>query len=141
MRRWTILAFAMFTIVCLMETTTVTPVIVEVKEEPFIEPTATPVCQHADGVTLDVRRIRDTTVMLHASGLQPGERPTVIYSTFSNTGSAMAELGYFAEGADEYGELSVDLLGLMPLEGQISANWDIRFIHLHGVECATITLP
>ena len=143
MRRWIILAFAIFTIACLIQTAvTETPVIEEAIEEPFIEPTATPDCQHASGVTLEVRRIRDTTVELHVSGLQPGEKPSIIYSTsISGESSAMGEMYDFAEGADQHGEFSVDLPGLRPLEGQTSATWDIRFIHSRGVEWATITLP
>jgi len=42
---------------------------------------------------------------------------------------------------DQHGNFSIDLPGLIRLEGETNATWDIRFIHARGVECATITLP
>lgn len=139
MRPWIVLVVAAFAIACAPP---VPVVIEEPMTEPFVEPTPTPDCLHAEGVTMEVRRIRDTTVALDVSGLQPGEKPTVIYSTsIANKSSAMTEMYGFAEGADENGEFSIDLPGLVPLEGQTRATWDIRFIHARGVECATVTLP
>lgn len=141
MRGWIVLAIAMFGTACLAQVTA-TPILEVPMEEPFVEPTATPMCQPFPGVTLETRRISDSTIELHVSGLQPGEKPSVIYSTsIRGKSSAMTEMYDFAEGADQYGEFSVDLPGLVPLEGQTSATWDIRFIHSRGVECATITLP
>jgi len=110
-------------------------------EVPFVEPTATPDCLHTDGVTLDVRRISDSGVELRARGLQPGEIPYITYSTFSSARSMSGTSGIFVKGADANGEFVFELKGLLPLEGQTSAAWDIRFIHARGVECATITLP
>ena len=97
-------------------------------------------CQPSPGVTLETRRVSDSMVEMHASGLEPGELPFVIYSTFSNTGGTMVELNY-TRGADENGEFSFDLSELMPHKGQTSTTWDIRLIHSRGVACATITLP
>ena len=119
----------------------VTPFVEEAIEEQFVEPTATPVCQHASGVLLEVHRISESTARLRASGLQPGENPSVIYGTHDNKGSSMGEMYGFAEGVDDNGEFTLDIPGLVPPEGNISAAWDIRFIHSRGVECATITLP
>lgn len=142
MKLWNILALAMFISGCLAQPPATSILVTEVPmEEPFVEPTATPDCQPANGVTLEVRRIRATTVELHASGLQPGEKPSVIYSTSSDRASTWGEMYDSAEGADQRGEFSMDLPGLIPLEGQSSSTWDIRFIHSRGVECATITLP
>lgn len=139
MKPWIVLAIAALAIACAPPA----PVIVEEPMvEPFVEPTATPQCQPAEGVTVEVRRISDTTLGLRVSGLQPGDKPTVIYSTsIPNEGSSMGEMYDFAEGVDENGEFSVDLPGLRPLEGQTSATWDIRFIHARGVECVAVTLP
>lgn len=142
MKRWTILSFAIFTVACLIPfTVTEAPVVEEAIEETFITPSATPNCHHASDVTMQVLRLSSWTVKLQVSGLRPGEKPSVIYNTRSNTGSSMGEMYDFAEGADEYGNISIDLPGLIPLEGETSATWDIRFIHARGVECATITLP
>ena len=145
MRRWIVLVLAGFSIACLMQTTATAIPSPEVEvgiEEPFIEPTATPMCQHSSKVTLNVRRINDSSVELRVNGLQPGEVPYVIHSTsLSGVGGTIGESGTFVEGADENGEFLFMLTGLRPLKGQSSATWDIRFIHIRGVECATITLP
>jgi hypothetical protein len=140
MRPWIDLIFAVSVSGCLTVGTT-TPIVEVPLEEAYVEATATPLCQHSLAVTVETRRISDSTVELHASGLQPGEMPYVIYSTFSKNGGTMGEMGIFLEGADENGEFSVSLPGLIPLGGEISATWDIRFIHARGVECTTITLP
>lgn len=142
MKRWIILFFAVFTVACLIPATmTETPVVEESIEYTFTVPSATPDCRHASDVTLEVVHISNSTVELQVSGLQPGEKPSVIYSTHSNTGSSSGEMGDFAKGADENGEISIDLPGLIPLDKQINSTWDIRVIHVRGVECATITLP
>lgn len=139
MKPWTVLAFAALAAACVPPA----PVVIEEPmTEPFVEPTATPHCQHAEGVTMEVRRIRETTVALHVTGLQPGEKPTVIYSTsIPNESASMGEMYDFAEGADQNGAFSVDIPGLVPLEGQSRATWDVRLIHARGVECVTVTLP
>lgn len=118
-----------------------TPV-VAVQIMPPISPTATPDCQPIAGVMIEVRRLSDTTAVLHASGLQPGEIPFIFYSTsISGVRSMRGEAGGFAKGADEQGEFSFELTGLQPLEGQARATWDIRLVHRRGVACAAITLP
>lgn len=118
-----------------------TPV-VEVQIMPPVSPTATPDCQLAAGVAIEVRRLSDTTAVLYASGLQPGEIPFIFYSTsISGVGSMRVEAGGFAKGADEQGEFSFELTGLRPLEGQARATWDIRLVHRRGVACTEITLP
>ena len=141
MRPWFVLIFALLVTACLPQNTATHSPVVEMTVETFVEPTATPDCIHADGVTLDVRRINDSSVELHARGLQPGEIPFVIHSTFSRTRSMSGEAGSFVEGADGQGEFVYELKGLIPLEGETSATWDIRFIHARGVECAIIILP
>ncbi len=53
MRYWIIFAVAIFCTACMPQNTgTLTPE-VNVAIEPFVEPTATPDCLHADGVRLD----------------------------------------------------------------------------------------
>jgi hypothetical protein len=142
MKRWTILFFAIFTVACLLPVTiTEVPVVEEPIEYTFTAPSATPDCRHASAVTLEIVRISNSTVELQVSGLQPGEKPSVLYSTSSNTSSSIGEMGDFAKGADENGEISIYLPGLIPLDEQINSTWDIRVIHTRGVECATITLP
>jgi len=141
MRSWFILIFACFIIGCLPQNTTTPMPVVEVAVEPFVEPTSTPDCLHADGVTLDLRRISDSGGELHVSGLKPGEIPYITHSTFNRTSSKSGASGSFVEGADTNGKFVFELKGLLPLEGETSATWDIRFIHARGVECATVTLP
>ncbi len=115
---------------------------VTVQVMPPVSPTATPDCQPAAGVEIEVRRVSDTTALLHASGLQPGEIPFIFYSTsISGVGSMRGESSGFAKGADEHGEFSFELTGLQPLEGQARATWDIRLVHRRGVACTEITLP
>ena len=109
--------------------------------EPPTIPTATPDCQPAAGVTLQVWRGDDTKVMLRATGLQPGENPFVFYSTATVAGGMRGESSNFAKGADEHGEFTIDLPGLQPVQGQSKVTWDIRLIHRRGVACASITLP
>lgn len=112
---------------------------------PRVEPptitTATPDCQPAAGVMLQVWRGGGTKVMLHATGLQPGENPFVFYSTATGAGSMRGEAWNFAKGADEHGEFTIDLPGLQPVQGQSKVTWDIRLVHQRGVACASITLP
>ncbi len=108
---------------------------------PPVSPTATPDCQPATGVTIDVRRLSDTTAVLHASGLQPGEIPFIFYGTSIIGHSMRREASGFAKTVDEHGEFSFELIGLQPLEGQANATWDIRLVHRRGVACAAITLP
>ena len=141
MRPWFVLICALLVTACLPQNTATPSPIVEMTVEAFVEPTAAPDCIHAEGVTLDVRRISDTGVELHASGLQPGEIPYITHSTFSRTRSMSGAAGSFVEGADGQGEFVYELKGLIPLEGETSATWDIRFIHARGVECAIIILP
>jgi hypothetical protein len=118
-----------------------TPV-VAVQVMPPVSPTATPDCQLAADVAIEVRRVSDTTAVLHASGLQPGEIPFIFYSTsISGVHSMRGEASGFAKGADEQGEFSFELTGLQPLEGQARATWDIRLVHRRGVACTEITLP
>lgn len=126
---------------CQPQAPTEMPVVV-VSTGTFVVPTATPDCQHAEGVALEVQRLSDTKVTLHISGLQPGEIPYIIYSTSTiDAGSKMIASSVFVTGADAQGEFRTDQGGLSPLPGQSSAIWDIRLIHSRGIECATITLP
>lgn len=141
MRLRFVLTFAFFITACMPQGTATPVTVVELTVEAFVEPTATPDCLHADGVVLDVRRISNTGVELHASGLQPGEIPYITHSTFSRSRSLREESGGFVDGADAKGEFIFVLKGLIPLEGEISSTWDIHFIHARGVECATVTLP
>ncbi len=122
---------------------TISPtVVVTVQVMSPVSPTATPDCQPAAGVAIEVWRVSDTTAVLHASGLQPGEIPFIFYSTsISGVGSMRGESSGFAKGADEHGEFSFELTGLQPLEGQARATWDIRLVHRRGVACTEITLP
>jgi len=125
-----------------MPQNTTTPItVVEVTVESFVEPTSTPDCLHADGVILDLRRISDSGVELQVSGLKPGEIPYITHSTFNRTSSKSGASGSFVERADTNGKFVFELKGLLPLEGETSATWDIRFIHARGVACATVTLP
>ncbi len=115
---------------------------VTVQVLPPVTPSATPDCQPAAGVTVEVQRLTNTIVVLHASGLQPGEIPSVFYGTsVSGIGSKRGEAWGFAEGADDHGEFSLELTGLEPLEGQSRATWDIRLVHKRGVACTAVTLP
>jgi hypothetical protein len=146
MRHWMILMMAMFSIACLVQAGATPVLIAEVPvEEPFVEPTGTPGCQPSPAVTLDVRRIDPSSVWLHASGLQPGETPRVIYGASAKGEGMYADLGEFRDGADQQGEFFMELSGLelgqTSLEGSYTATWDIRLIHARGVACATITLP
>ena len=123
------------------QTPTEMPVVVE-STGTFVVPTATPDCQHAEGVILDVQRLSDSKVSLHISGLQAREIPYILYSTsLAGAGAKMIASGVFTNGADAQGEFRTDQAGLNPLQGQTSAIWDIRLIHSRGVECTTITLP
>ncbi len=109
---------------------------------PPVAPSATPECQAVPGVTLEVKRMSRTTVELTAKGLQPGEIPTVLYSTeMAGVGSARIEAGSFAKGADASGNFSVQLTGMAPLDGQTSAVWDVRLVHRSGVACVRVTMP
>jgi hypothetical protein len=138
--RWIVPAIVLFCTACQTQAATAVPV-VEVSTAMFEVPTATPDCQHAEGVTMDIKRRSDSKVTLQISGLQPGEVPYIIYSTSSGGASRMIGSGYSVTGADASGKFTHDQGGLLPLEGQTSATWDIRLIHSRGVECATITLP
>ena len=131
------------TLLCTTCQAQVTPevTVVEVSTGTFEVPTATPDCQPTAGVMVDIQRASDSKLILQISGLQPGEVPYIIYSTSSGGASRMIASGYAVTGADANGKFITDQGGLLPLEGQTSAVWDIRLIHSRGVECATITLP
>ena len=137
---WIALAIALLCTACQTQASTEV-IVVEVSTGTFEVPTATPDCQPAAGVTVDIQRASDSKLILRISGLQPGEVPYIIYSTSSGGASRMIGSGYSVTGADANGEFITDQRGLLPLEGQTSAIWDIRLIHSRGVECATITLP
>jgi hypothetical protein len=139
--RWIVTVIALFCTACQTQAAATEIPVVEVSTGMYEIPTATPDCQHADGVTLDIQRVSHKGVILHISGLQPGEVPYIIYSTSSADASTMMTSGYAVTGADANGEFTTDSPGLIPLKGQTSAIWDIRLIHSRGVECATITLP
>lgn len=145
MRRWLILATSLLCTACQAPVTPnieLTPVIVEITMDAPMIPSSTPDCLHAEGVTLEVRRISDTKVEVRVSGLQPGESPSVTFDSAFPSGTGFrVESGLFATGADENGNFSYEEhLSALP-EGEISATWDVRFIHARGVECSTITLP
>jgi hypothetical protein len=145
MNRWIVVAIAMLCTACQNQTTPAdvsTPVIVEVSVEAPMISTSTPDCLHADGVTFEVRRISDSSIGVQASGLQPGEIPSIaFYAVFPSGTSTRIESGHFVTGADEQGNFSLEEhLPRLP-EGETRATWDVRFTHARGVECATITLP
>jgi hypothetical protein len=103
---------------------------------------ATPDCQPVPGVTVQVLPVNNTSVGLQVSGLQPGEIPSIFYSTaISGVGARRGEAWAFARGADERGDFSMELTGLQPLDGQSKATWDIGVVHRRGVACAEVTLP
>ena len=138
---WILPMIAFCCTACQPQAPTEMPVVV-VSTGTFIVPTATPDCQHAEGVTLEVQRLSESKVSLHITGLQPGEIPYIIYSTsLTAAGAKMIASGVFVNGADARGEFRTDQAGLSPLPDQTSAIWDIRLIHSRGVECASITLP
>ena len=146
MRCWMILFVAIFSISCLAQAVETPVSVTEIPvEKPFIEPTGTPDCQPSTEVSFDVERIGPRSVSLHASGLQPGEIPRVIYSASARGYGLFGDAGEFVHGADEQGEFSFDLGGLQLGQGSsgdpTTATWDIRLIHARGVACATITLP
>lgn len=132
MKRWIILAFTVLLLGCLPFSLRTRPA--------FPAPTATPTCQPFSGVTFEVLRLYQSDVTLHATGLQPGEIPSVSYSASSNNASSIGDAA-FSTGADQNGVFSQPLRGLAPLPGQTHSTWDIRLIHSRGIECATITLP
>jgi hypothetical protein len=120
---------------------TESPIVVEAVEEPFVEPTGTPDCQHANGVTLEISRTADSKVLVRALGLEPGEIPYMTFDTTHPYGGMRLESGRFANGADKDGTFSYEeILPGLP-EGVASVTWDFRFIHARGVECATIIQP
>lgn len=115
-----------------------TPIVI--LDTPTAEVDPIPACRHFEGATLDMRRVGDDQVRLHVTGLQPGENPSVIYTTTAtDVVTSKVEMYDVAEGADETGAFSIILSGLRPLSDE-SATWDVRLIHERGVECATITI-
>jgi hypothetical protein len=113
-----------------------TPVVVTPEEAPFVEPTSTPDCQPVPGVSVKVE-----DQVLEMSGLQPGEKPTVFYSTENRIGAQRIELYNFAEGANSEGIFTYELGMLRVLEGDTTTVWDLRVVHSKGVACAQITVP
>lgn len=146
MKWWLVLVIAFGSVACQVRMIPVpTPVIEEAVEEPYVEPTATPDCQPSPEVMLEVQKIDARSVRLHASGLQPGEVPRIIYGASAQGEGLYADEGEFRVGADDQGDFTHTLSGLelgrTALDGPYTATWDIRFIHSRGVACATITLP
>jgi hypothetical protein len=117
---------------------TATPIVII--DTPAQEANPIPACRPVEGVALDMRRLGDDQVRLHVSGLQPGEHPSLIYTTTATeVVSSQVEMYDVVEGADAEGRFSIVLSGLRPL-GDNSATWDVRLIHARGVACATITI-
>ena len=130
-----LLALTLFAAAC---QSTATPIVII--DTPPVEANPIPACRHVEGLTLDMRRMGDDQVRLNVSGLQPGEHPSLIYTTASTeVVSSKVEMYDVVEGADAEGRFSIILSGLRPL-GDNSATWDVRLIHARGVECATITI-
>src|SRR5260221_14319470 len=129
MRSWFILLVALLLTTCATQSTPrpvpTIEVTVEPMVEPFVKPTATPDCLHANGVTLNVRRISDSRVELRVSGLEPGEIPYVTYSTSSSGSSFRGEAGKIAQRANAKGVFIFEETGLRPLTVQTSAKWEI----------------
>ncbi len=101
---------------------------------PPVTPAPTLQCQPASGITLQVQPVSSMAVELVTSGLQPGEVPSMFYSTGINgVGNRRGEAWGFANGADQHGTFSTELTGFLPLEGQTSATWDIRLVHYRGL--------
>jgi hypothetical protein len=113
--------------------------------EPYVEPTGTPDCQPSQEVKLEVQKTGPRSVSLHASGLQPGETPRVIFGASTERFGAFGDTGIPEDGADEQGGFSLELgalvLGYGSPDAPSSAVWDIRLIHARGVACAEISLP
>lgn len=143
---WSI-ALTVFTVsACLGESVEPTVLVTEVPvEEPYVEPTGTPDCQPSPEVALEVQKTGPRSVSLHASGLQPGETPRVIFGASTERFGAFGDTGVAVHGADEQGEFSLDLgalvLGYGSPDVPSSSTWDIRLIHARGVACTKITLP
>ncbi len=137
MRRWIVLAVAVFSIACLMESMATPEVAMETA---ITTPYSIPDCQPAPDVTYKLQKVSDTFAEVIASGLQPGESPYVYYNT--PVGDIPGKGGaYPGDIVKDDGEFFFALENLEPPEGQISATWDIRLVHERGVGCATITLP
>jgi hypothetical protein len=139
--QWIVAIITLFCTACHQQAAATEIPVVEVSTGTFEVPTATPDCQPANGVTMDIQRLSDSKLTLRISGLQPGEIPYIIYSTASARASRMITSGYAVTGASADGKFTIDQAGLIPPEGETSATWDIRLIHSRGVECATITMP
>jgi hypothetical protein len=130
-----LLALTLLTAAC---QSTATPIVII--DTPTEEAAAIPACEHFEGATLQMRRVGDDQVRLQVGGLQPGEHPSVIYTTTATeVAASKVEMFDVAEGADASGDFSIVLSGLRPL-GEESVTWDVRLIHERGVECATITI-
>ena len=143
MKRALVLILVAFCTACQTQTSSpVAPPSPEVTILPPVTPSATPDCQAAVGVTVQVLAVTNHSVGLQVSGLQPGEIPFIFYSTaIRGVGARRGEAWAFARGADEHGDFSTELTGLQPLDGQSKATWDIRVVHRRGVACAEVTLP
>lgn len=139
-RPWIVLAVSLFISACISQASVTETTVVVESTGTFVISTATPDCLHAEGVTLEIRRISDTKVTLLISGLQPGEAPYITYYASQGGSSRGGASGFSVKGADAQGKFSADL-GLLPPDGYASAIWDIRVIHSRGLECATVTLP
>lgn len=143
MKRYSFLALAALCAACQVPTTQANPpVLVEVTIEAPVIPSATPACQPASGVTVEILPYSFNGVGIHITGLRPGESPTILWFTSTvGVGSKGGTAGPFAQGADSNGEFTTSINSLDPLPGQTHANWDIRVVHRRGVACASITLP
>lgn len=140
LKRWLGLMIAIGCVGCQAQGNFPTPVVtVQVVTE--APPTGTPDCLPVPGVSIELHPSTATSVQLVATGLEPGEKPDVVYSAQSKGYGARSEHWGFPQGADEKSMFTLLLTGLVPLRDQSHSTWDVRFVHARGVACAEITLP
>ncbi len=141
MKGWLVLILAGLCAACQTQTIT-NPTVWVTVEAPLMQTlTPTPECLPVPGVSIEIHPIDASSVGLIAKGLQPGEKPHIVYSASGNGHTTRVEAGPFAQGADPQGAFSIRLSGMSPVGGQLDSTWDIRFIHARGVACAEVTLP
>jgi hypothetical protein len=111
----------------------------EVPEVYLVEPSPTPECQELPGVSIEIH-MDNFKPQLTVRGLQPVEKPHILYSAANAESGAYGDL-WSAQGANEQGVFNYRLQPLEVLEGDTTTTWQLRVVHARGVACASIQIP
>lgn len=112
----------------------------EVVLSPPPSPTPVTCTPLPEDMALRVEPVSSMTVWGEIEGLQPGEKPIVIFRTEAPGRGLRTVVGPFKPVGSK-GRLTFRQTGLDPLRGATTNRWEVKVVHARGVACTEVTLP